>query len=86
MAEVGALIDAAMPLVVDDRTAEGECPSNENGTPLLSEGSFADVLGNKLKSISGHCDPTVKLHDWHICGRGAIVEAIWPLICRGALF
>ena len=75
-----------MPLVGANPAAEYECPFDENGNLLLSGGSLANVSGSKLKLISGHCDPTVKLHDWYVCVPGAIVEAIWPVICRGALF
>ncbi len=47
---------------------------------------MAYELGDKLKLIPGHCDPTVNLHDWYVCVRGDVVEAIWPVTCRGALF
>ena len=41
-------------------------------------------LGDKLKLIPGHCDPTVNLYDWYIAVRGGRVEALWPIVARGA--
>jgi 3-hydroxy-D-aspartate aldolase len=41
-------------------------------------------VGDKLKLIPGHCDPTVNLHDWFVAMRGGRVEALWPIVARGA--
>lgn len=43
-------------------------------------------VGDKVRLVPGHCDPTVNLHDWLIALRGQIVEDIWPVSARGALF
>ena len=43
-------------------------------------------LGDKLKLIPGHCDPTVNLHDWLVCMRADLVESIWPVTARGAIW
>ena len=42
-------------------------------------------VGDKLKLIPGHCDPTVNLYDWFVCMRNGRVEALWPITARGAL-
>ena len=44
------------------------------------------ALGDKLRLIPGHCDPTVNLHDWLVAIRGDTVEAVWPVTARGAMF
>lgn len=41
-------------------------------------------LGDTLKLIPGHCDPTVNLYDEIICVRAGKVQAIWPILARGA--
>lgn len=53
-----------------------------------ADGSGAAPLevGDKLRLIPGHCDPTVNLHDWLVAVRGGVVEAAWPVEARGALF
>lgn len=43
-------------------------------------------VGDKVKLLTGHCDPTVNLHDWIIAVRNDHVEEIWPISARGALF
>ena len=43
-------------------------------------------LGQKIRLIPGHCDPTVNLYDWLVCFRGDRVEAIWPITARGAFY
>jgi D-serine deaminase-like pyridoxal phosphate-dependent protein len=46
----------------------------------------ADIpLGTKLRLIPGHCDPTVNLYDWCVAVRGERVEALWPIVARGAI-
>lgn len=43
-------------------------------------------LGDKALLIPGHCDPTVNLHDWIVAIRKGVVEAVWPVDARGAVF
>lgn len=49
------------------------------GTPPLG-------LGTRVALLTGHCDPTVNLHDWIVTTRSGVVEEIWPVDARGALF
>jgi len=65
--------------------------SDEHGA-LTLDGSNAPLgIGDKLLLVPGHCDPTVNLHDWYVGVRGlgtgaAVVEAVWPVAARGAMF
>jgi D-serine deaminase-like pyridoxal phosphate-dependent protein len=43
-------------------------------------------VGEKLRLVPGHCDPTVNLHDWIVAHRGDRVEEVWAIDARGALF
>lgn len=40
-------------------------------------------IGDKLRLIPPHCDPTVNLHDWLTCIRGEQVVDLWPISARG---
>jgi len=60
--------------------------SDEHGNLALGPGAPALVLGDKIRLIPGHCDPTVNLHDWYVCIRNDVVEDIWPVAARGAVF
>ena len=78
--------DSGMPVVVDDPSTEYARPSDEHGNLQLSASSKRYTLGDKVRLIPGHCDPTVNLHDWYVGVRGQQVEALWPVTARGALF
>lgn len=75
--------------------------SGESGLPLaegltclgLSDehSEFADPdhrlkVGDRLRLIPGHCDPTINLHDWLVGLRGDRVECLWPVTARGRSF
>jgi len=78
--------DSGMPLVVDEMGVSYDRPSDEHGTLTVSEDNHPLRLGEKIKLIPGHCDPTVNLHDWYVGIRAERVEALWPIVARGALW
>ncbi len=43
-------------------------------------------IGDHVRLVPGHCDPTVNLHDHLVACRGDRVEALWRVDARGALF
>ncbi len=68
-----------------------ERPSDEHGNLNLTQSNVRPGLGDKVRLIPGHCDPTVNLHDWYVGIRGMdgatpVVESIWPVAARGAVF
>ena len=78
-------IDSGMPLVVEVPGATYTRASDEHGViELTGPGNL--TLGQKIRLIPGHCDPTVNLHDWLVCYRDGRVEAIWPISARGAFY
>jgi D-serine deaminase-like pyridoxal phosphate-dependent protein len=78
-------VDSGMPGVVGIPGAEYLKASDEHGVIAL-RGPGQVSLGQKVRLIPGHCDPTVNLHDWLVCYRGDRVEAIWPVSARGAFY
>lgn len=60
-------------------------PSDDHGI-IEFEGDEGErpLLGEKLRLIPGHCDPTVNLYDWLVGVRGDRVECLWPIAARGA--
>ncbi len=78
-------MDSGPPFVADmPKVAFGRA-SDEHGILDLSETNGEVSLGDKLKLIPGHCDPTVNLYDWYVGFRGNHVEALWPITARGML-
>jgi 3-hydroxy-D-aspartate aldolase len=56
--------------------------SDEHGTARSAASNQPLALGDKVRLIPGHCDPTVNLYDWYVGYRKDRVEALWP-IARG---
>ena len=78
-------VDSGMPRVAELEGAEYVKASDEHGVLKLG-GNVRLAVGDKLKLIPGHCDPTVNLYDQYVCVRGGRVEAIWPITARGAMW
>ena len=78
-------VDSGMPRVADADGVEYLKASDEHGVLKLS-GAGGYAVGDKLKLIPGHCDPTVNLYDYYVCVREGRVEAIWPITARGAVW
>jgi len=78
-------IDSGMPLVLDVVGATYTKASDEHGVIELG-GRGTLKLGQKVRLVPGHCDPTVNLHDWMVCYRGDNVEAVWSISARGAFY
>jgi 3-hydroxy-D-aspartate aldolase len=78
-------VDSGMPLVTGIAGAVYTKASDEHGVIELA-GPGSVKLGQKIRLIPGHCDPTVNLYDWLVCFRGDRVEAIWPVSARGAFY
>ena len=76
-------VDSGMPGVWQKPGLVYTHASDEHG---WVEGSPAPSLGHKLLLVPGHCDPTVNLYDWYVCVRKGIVEELWPITARGALY
>jgi len=78
-------IDSGLPLVADLPGVSYVSASDEHGVLTLA-GPAGLELGQKLRLIPGHCDPTVNLHDWILGYRHGRVETVWPVSARGAFY
>ena len=81
-------VDSGMPRVAELEGAEYVKASDEHGVLKLN-GSVRLAVGDKLKLIPGHCDPTVNLHNHLIGVAGGLqkgrVERVIRVDARGAL-
>jgi D-serine deaminase-like pyridoxal phosphate-dependent protein len=77
--------DSGMPDVWGFPDATLDKASDEHGRIVLRSPTNALRLGDKIRLVPGHCDPTVNLHDWYVGFRGNRVEALWPVATRGVL-
>ena len=78
-------VDSGMPLVADLPGVEFLKASDEHGVLKVPQGVRLAV-GDKLRLVPGHCDPTVNLYDWIVGLRGDKVECLWPVTARGAFY
>jgi D-serine deaminase-like pyridoxal phosphate-dependent protein len=82
--------DSGFPDVVGLAGAVYQRPSDEHGVLDVARCNSRPVVGDKLRLIPGHCDPTINLYDWYIGVRGlgtpaAVVAELWPVAARGAV-
>ncbi len=75
-------IDSGFPIIAGQPHLTFDNPSDEHG---LIRGDHLPKLGETLRLIPGHCDPTVNLYDWIIAVRDDRVAEIWAVDARGAV-
>lgn len=78
-------VDSGLPTVHGEPRIEFVGASDEHGKLIFDPGKVTVSLGDRLKLVPGHCDPTVNLYDWYVCVRDGYVQALWPIVARGAL-
>jgi 3-hydroxy-D-aspartate aldolase len=78
-------VDSGMPVVHDLPGARYTRASDEHGVLELDDAGIVS-LGQKIRLVPGHCDPTVNLHEWIVGVRGCTVHEIWPIEARGAFY
>ncbi|WP_137699401.1 DSD1 family PLP-dependent enzyme [Marimonas lutisalis] len=73
--------ESGLPLVFgrDDVSYRGA--SDEHG--VVDDPGGVLKVGDRLRLVPGHCDPTCNLHDWYVGLRGGKVECVWPVSARG---
>jgi D-serine deaminase-like pyridoxal phosphate-dependent protein len=68
--------DAGPPTVWDEPAATYEHASDEHGRLGISGATNRLGLGDKIRLVPGHCDPTVNLYDWYVGIRGNRAEQL----------
>jgi 3-hydroxy-D-aspartate aldolase len=77
-------VDSGLPVIFGrDDVSYIKC-SDEHGVVEDKDGVLA--VGDKLKLVPGHCDPTCNVHDWYVGVRGGVVESVWPVSARGKAY
>ncbi|MEL6519677.1 MAG: 3-hydroxy-D-aspartate aldolase BhcC [Pseudomonadota bacterium] len=77
-------IDSGLPVVHGRDGLEYVQCSDEHG--VITDPNGVLNVGEKLRLVPGHCDPTANLHDWFVGVRGDKVETLWPVSARGKGF
>ncbi|GKY89212.1 3-hydroxy-D-aspartate aldolase BhcC [Sinisalibacter aestuarii] len=77
-------IDSGLPVIHGRDDVEYIKCSDEHG--VIADPHGALKVGEKLRLVPGHCDPTANVHDWYVGVRNGKVEALWPVSARGKAF
>ena len=76
-------IDSGMPGVWQRPELTYAGASDEHGRIVIADGAKPPVIGEKVRLVPGHCDPTVDRFDWYVGVRNGRVECLWPIGARG---
>ncbi len=78
-------VDSGMPTVWQRPDLRYTGASDEHGKLEFASETTTPKVGEKLRLVPGHCDPTVDKFDWYVGVRGGRVECLWPVAARGGL-
>jgi 3-hydroxy-D-aspartate aldolase len=77
-------VDSGLPVVHGRDDVEYISCSDEHG--VVADPNGALKVGDKLRLVPGHCDPTANIHDWYVGVRDGTVETLWPVSARGKAY
>ncbi|MGI9389855.1 MAG: 3-hydroxy-D-aspartate aldolase BhcC [Boseongicola sp.] len=77
-------VDSGLPVIFGRDDVEYIKCSDEHGVIADPKGALS--VGEKLRLIPGHCDPTANVHDWYVGVRNGKVETLWPVSARGKAY
>tara|TARA_R110002033_G_scaffold23172_1_gene55038 strand:- start:943 stop:2106 length:1164 start_codon:yes stop_codon:yes gene_type:complete len=77
-------VDSGLPVIFGRADVEYTKCSDEHGVVADPDGVLK--VGDKLRLVPGHCDPTANVHDWYVGVRGDKVEVLWPVSARGKAY
>ena len=78
-------VDSGMPTVWQRPDIRFVSASDEHGKLVVPSETESPKLGEKIRLVPGHCDPTVDRYDWYVGVRKGRVECLWPVAARGAM-
>jgi len=77
-------IDSGLPFIYGRSDVDYIKCSDEHG--VIADPDAVLKVGEKLRLVPGHCDPTANVHDWYVGVRGGKVETLWPVSARGKAY
>ncbi|TCD12287.1 3-hydroxy-D-aspartate aldolase BhcC [Oricola cellulosilytica] len=77
-------VDSGLPFIFGRDDVKYVKCSDEHG--VIADPNGVLKIGEKLKLVPGHCDPTCNVHDWYVGVRNGKVETLWPVSARGKAY
>ena len=82
----GVGVDSGLPAIWNKPDMTYVSASDEHGKLTFAPlGTAAPRLGERIRLVPGHCDPTIDRYDWYVGVRKGRVECLWPVTARGAM-
>ena len=78
-------LDCGMPDIFERPDLVMTKASDEQGRIEVRGSGPTPALGERLKLVPSHCDPTVNQYDWMVAMDGDAVAAVWPVDARGCV-
>ena len=78
-------VNSGLPTVWQRPDVRYTSASDEHGKLQYGSETAAPKVGEKVRLVPGHCDPTVDKFDWYVGVRKGRVECLWPVAARGGL-
>jgi 3-hydroxy-D-aspartate aldolase len=78
-------VDSGLPTVWRRPDIAYVSASDEHGKLDVASETASPKVGEKLRLVPGHCDPTVDKFDWYVGVRDGRVESLWPVAARGGM-
>jgi 3-hydroxy-D-aspartate aldolase len=77
-------VDSGLPFVYGREDVKYIKCSDEHG--VVEDPNGVLEINEKLRLVTGHCDPTCNVHDWYVGVRNGKVETLWPVSARGKAY
>ncbi len=77
-------VDSGLPFIYGRDDVKYIKCSDEHG--VIDDPNGVLNVGEKLRLVPGHCDPTANVHDWYVGVRNGKVETVWPVSARGKAY
>ena len=78
-------VDSGLPTIWQRPDIRYTSASDEHGKLEIGSETATPKVGEKLRLVPGHCDPTVDKFDWYVGVRNGRVECLWPVAARGGI-
>jgi 3-hydroxy-D-aspartate aldolase len=77
-------VDSGLPFIYGRDDVKYVKCSDEHG--VVEDPNGVLKVNEKLRLVTGHCDPTCNVHDWYVGVRSGKVETLWPVSARGKAY
>lgn len=77
-------VDSGLPFIYGRDDVKYIKCSDEHG--VIEDPDGVLKVNDKLKLVTGHCDPTCNVHDWYVGVRDGKVETLWSVSARGKAY